>query len=154
MKRGELTASQREAARLMASGSYPTIKMVADAIGVSSVAVSNWAGSDLFKAHLANLQRAKDIENTEVSKRYLEMQEPARQVIEEIMTDGVKEENRLRAALHVAGVGGHTPIKRETYNNAIFSLKDIDEIAGRIDANVKKEHNNGKDDIEDAEVIE
>jgi len=145
-KRGELVNLHREVCRLLASGMKQSA--VAAELNITANFVSMIARSQLGKRQIEILHRAKDIKTVEVSKKYIEMQGAAADVIETIMLSGSKEENRLKAALHVAAIGGHSPIQRKVEAHGIFDFKDIDEISGRIET-VKQEEG-----ISDAEFTE
>ena len=148
-KRGALSGIGRQCCRFHVEG----LKNVAIAkrLNVTPETVANQLGSDLALAEIAILQQAMNASTVDVGKKILGMQEDAREVVEEIMSVGVKEENRLRSALYILGVGGHAPVQKRQTTGAvgIFDLKDIQDITNRIPKKEVKDEN-----IEEAVVVD
>lgn len=124
---------------------------VAKKLNITAECVSNILGSDLGQAEVAILTRAINASTIDVGQKILEMQEDARQVVNSIMLNGNKEENKLRSALYVLGVGGHSPVQKRQTTGAvgIFDINDIRDIVARIPTKEVKNEN-----IEEAIVVE
>ena len=110
VKREVLREHQAEVCRRLARGERPEV--IAADLNITPQSVSNYMDSELGKEALALYRQARNASTAQVAQKMGEMQEPARQVVEELMVSGQKEEVRLKAAIYILGTQGHTPIQK------------------------------------------
>lgn len=143
----KLNARHREIIRLHALGYKGT--EIAHTVGCTPQLVYMVVNSPMGEAFLAEIESARTDSVEDVRERLKEMSPLAAEVFLDIMNNGVKEHNRLKAAKTVLEMSGHRKNDSVNHNHIHLTKEDIDDI--------KKEHKGGPkvvEETEEAEVVE
>lgn len=139
----KLWGRHREVARLHVLG-FRNIE-IAELLGITTATVVNNLNSALVKQELARLALLRDNGAIDIAKDIKELLPLALDTMRDIMANGSKQGDKLKSAIRVLDMGGHSPVKRTFAVNAVFDKTDLEEIKRRAKKNAP---------IVDAESVE
>lgn len=144
----KLWGRHREVARLHVLG-FKNYE-IAELLGITTATVVNNLNSTIVKQELARLSALRDKGAIDIAKDIDEMLPLALDTMRNIMANGSKEGDKLKSAIRVLDMGGHSPVKRLFVANAVFDKDDLAEIKRRAmtDAPI------GQADAVDAESVD
>ena len=125
----KLWGRHREVARLHVLG-FKNIE-IAELLGITTATVVNNLNSSLVKQELARLSLLRDNGAIDIAKDIKDLLPLALETMKDIMANGSKEGDKLKSAIRVLDMGGHSPIKRTIGINAVFDKDDLKEIKRR-----------------------
>ena len=125
----KLWGRHKEVARLHVLG-FKNIE-IAELLGITTATVVNNLNSTLVKQELSRLALLRDNGAIDIAKDIKEMLPLALDTMRDIMANGSKEGDKLKSAIRVLDMGGHSPVKRMLIANAVFDKEDLKEIKRR-----------------------
>ena len=125
----KLWGRHKEVARLHILG-FRNIE-IAELLGITTATVVNNLNSTLVKQELARLSLLRDKGAIDIAKDIKDILPLAVNTVKDIMVNGSKEGDRLKSAIRVLDMGGHSPVKRMLIANAVFGKDDLEEIKRR-----------------------
>jgi len=140
-----LNARHREILRLTALG-YKQVQ-VAAMLSITPATVGYVVRSPLGQSFLAEIHEARTDSVKDVHNRLQEMSPFAAEIMLDIMANGKREGDKLRAAEKVLEMTGHKADNKHMHLHTHMTQEDIKEMK----KNVKAEDS---DEIEDAEIID
>ena len=125
----KLWGRHKEVARLHILG-FKNIE-IAELLGITTATVVNNLNSTLVKQELARLSLLRDNGAIDIAKDIKDLLPLALETMKDIMANGSKEGDKLKSAIRVLDMGGHSPVKRMLIANAVFDKDDLEEIKRR-----------------------
>jgi len=122
----KLNARHREMIRLHALG-YKGVQ-IANILGVTPQNVYDILNSPLGQSFISEIQEARTSSVQDVQNRLQEFSPLAAELVLDIMNEGVKESNRLKAGLKVLEMTGHKPGDTVNHNHVHLTKEDIEDI--------------------------
>ncbi|KKK49234.1 hypothetical protein LCGC14_3137120 [marine sediment metagenome] len=104
---------------------------ISELLGITTATVVNNLNSTLVKQELARLGALRDNGAIEIAKDIDELLPLALDTMREVMANGSKDSDKLKSAIRVLDMGGHSPIRKILTSNAVFDKDDLDEIKRR-----------------------
>jgi len=160
----KLNARHREIIRLHCLGYKGT--MIAKMLGCTPQLIYQITNSPLGEALISEIQQARTGNVQDVQQRLQEASPLAAEIIVDVMNEGKKESNKLKAALKLLEMTGHKPGETVQHNHLHMTKDDIEKAKQRARKEDKQIADKGKSfnesnrpsgaeqDIQDAEVIE
>ena len=144
----KLWGRHREVARLHVLG-FKNIE-ISDLLGITTATVVNNLNSTIVKQELARLFALRDKGAIDIAKDIDEMLPLALDTMRNIMANGSKDGDKLKSAIRVLDMGGHSPIRKVLAAHAVFDKDDLVEIKRRAKINAPL----GQADVVDAESVD
>lgn len=127
-----LKHTHREILRLHVMG-HSNIE-IADILEITPVVVSYTVTSELGKKIINQMELEMDATAVEVRERFTRLASISVATIADVMVNGDKSSDRLRAAQDILDRAGHKPVEKRV--SGVFSTEDIKRIKGLASNNV------------------
>lgn len=125
----KLWGRHKEVARLHTLG-FKNFE-IADLLGITKATVINNLNSSLVKEELARLGALRDKGAIDIARDIDDMLPLALDTMRTIMANGSKDGDKLKSAIRVLDMGGHSPVKKILTAGAVFDKDDLIEIKRR-----------------------
>ncbi len=125
----KLWGRHREVARLHVLG-FKNLE-ISELLGITTATVVNNLNSGLVKEELARLSALRDKGAIDIAKDIDEMLPLALDTMRNIMANGSKDGDKLKSAIRVLDMGGHSPVRKILAAHAVFDKEDLAEIKRR-----------------------
>lgn len=125
---------------------------IADLLGITTATVVNNLNSGLVKEELARLYAMRDEGAINIARDIDEMLPLALDTMRDIMANASKDGDKLKSAIRVLDMGGHSPIRKVIAAHAVFDKDDLAEIKRRamVDAPLGEAIDVESEDITDS----
>lgn len=106
-------------------------KEIAEMLEITTATVVNNLKSPIVQQELARLYALRDDGAIDIAKDIDELLPIAIDTVRDVMVNAEKEETRLKSAIRVLDMGGHSPVKRILTAHGVFDKDDLMEIKRR-----------------------